>query len=194
MLAFALVFAIGVVLAVALIGRLAISMWGAIAIAAMAVTLGLSAVWIRFGGAASDLAVAFADDPTSATLTKAILADSPWYGSGPRSFENLVNLYQQPANLPVTTPSSAGAKIAIELGRPMLWIAIGATLLGIVALVRAALRRGRNSFYPALGAGCLLALLIEGVANSGMFTPAVSILGPAIVGLGLAQSTGRTSR
>ena len=38
----ALVFATGVVLAVPLINRLAISMWGAIAIAAIAVTLGLS--------------------------------------------------------------------------------------------------------------------------------------------------------
>ena len=76
----------------------------------------------------------------------------------------------------------------------MLWIVTGMTLLGIAALVRAALRRGRDSFYPALGAGCLLALLIEGVANSGMFTPAVSILGPVIAGLGIAQSTGRTRR
>ena len=94
----------------------------------------------------------------------------------------------------VTTASTAAAKIAIELGRPMLWILSGATLLVIVALVRGALRRGRDSFYPALGAGSVIALLIASFANAGVFTPAVSIVAAAIVGLGFAQSSGRTPR
>src|SRR5205823_10564577 len=77
---------------------------------------------------------------------------------------------------------------------PMLWILSGVTLLVIVALVRGALRRGRDSFYPALGAGSVIALLIASFANDGVFTPAVSIVAAAIVGLGFAQSSGRTPR
>ena len=192
---FSLAFALTVVLSVAFTRRLAIGNWGATAIAAIMLTVAIAIVSIRYGGRALDVMTAFSDDEALAAITRPILADAPWYGSGPRSFETLVNLYQQPADLMrVTTAATAAAKIAIELGRPMLWILSGVTLLVIGALVRGALRRGRDSFYPALGAGSVIALLIASFANAGVFTPAVSIVAAAIVGLGLAQSSGRTPR
>jgi len=57
-------------------------------------------------------------------------------------------------------------------------------------MLRGALRRGRDSFYPALGAGCLVALLIRGFADASIFAQAVSIIAAAPVGLALAQISG----
>ena len=94
----------------------------------------------------------------------------------------------------VTTASTAAAKIAIELGRPVLWTVVAAILLAAAVMLRGALRRGRDSFYPALGAGCLVALLIRGFADASIFAQAVSIIAAATVGLALAQSSGRTTR
>jgi len=67
-------------------------------------------------------------------------------------------------------------------------------LLATVVLLRGALKRGRDSFYPALGAGCLMALLLRGFADANIFAQAVSISAAATIGLALAQTSGRTSR
>ena len=92
------------------------------------------------------------------------------------------------------TASTAVAKIAIELGPPVVWMVVVATLLATAVLLRGALKRGRNSFYPALGAGCLLALLLRAFADAEIFAQSVSIIAAGTIGLALAQSTGRTSR
>ena len=63
-------------------------------------------------------------------------------------------------------------------------------MLAAAVMLRGALRRGRDSFYPALGAGCLVALLIRGFADASIFAQAVSIIAAATVGLALAQSSG----
>jgi hypothetical protein len=107
----------------------------------------------------------------------------------------LTNVYQQPSDLlRTTTALTAAAKIAIELGRPMLWTVAIIIVLAIVALLRGALQRGRDSFYPALGACCLITLLIRGFGDASIFAQVVSIVAAATVGLAFAQSRGQTTR
>jgi hypothetical protein len=46
----------------------------------------------------------------------------------------------------------------------------------MAVLFRGALKRGRDSFYPALEGGCLMALLIRGFAGARIFEHAVWIV------------------
>jgi hypothetical protein len=67
-------------------------------------------------------------------------------------------------------------------------------LVATAVLLRGALKRGRASIYPSLGAACLIAMLLRGFADANIFAPAVSIIAAATIGLALAQSSGRTGR
>ena len=190
-----LAFALAVLLTIAFIRRFEIGIWGAAAIAAIVLSVSVSVLWIRYAGRPLDLMTSFSDDDALVAITKRILADAPWVGSGPGSFEILANVYQQPGDpVRVTTASTAAAKIAIELGRPMLWIAAAPILFATAVSLRGSLRRGRDSFYPALGAGCLIALLIRAFADASIFAPSVSIIAAASAGLALAQSSGKTAK
>src|SRR5205823_4675938 len=81
------------------------------------------------------------------------------------------------------TAATAAAKIAIELGPPVLWTILAAILLATAVLLRGALKRGRASFYPSLGAACLIAMLLRGFADAKIFAQAVSIVAAATIGL-----------
>ena len=191
---FSLVFSVTVLLAIVAIRRFDIDIWGAAAIAAIVLTVSVSIVWIQYGRRAADLMTAYSDDTALVAITQRILADTPWFGTGSGSFQILANVYRQPSEAPVVTASTAAAKIAIELGPPVVWIVVAAILLATAVLLRGALKRGRDLFYPALGASCLMALLIRGFADANIFAQAVSISAAATIGLALAQSSGRTSR
>ena len=80
------------------------------------------------------------------------------------------------------------------MGRPMLIAILIAVVVGIIALLRGALARGRDSFYPAAGAGCLVTLAIEGFSDAALFSTAVAMMGAAAVGLAFIQHKSRTSR
>ena len=191
---FSLVFSVTILLAIVVIRRFDIDIWGAAAIATVVLTVSVSIVWIQYGSRAADLMTAYSDDTALVALTQRILADTPWFGSGAGSFQALANVYRQPSEASVVTASTAAAKIAIELGPPLAWMIVAVILLATAVLLRGALRRGRDSFYPALGAGCLMALLIRGFADANIFAQAVSISAAATIGLALAQSSGRSSR
>ncbi|OYU92184.1 MAG: hypothetical protein CFE29_05070 [Bradyrhizobiaceae bacterium PARB1] len=90
-------------------------------------------------------------------------------------------------NIPVV------ATVAVEMGRPFLWlIAILAVAWGAL-LLHAALKRGRDYVYPAAGAGCIAVLLISGLSNGGGLALAPSIVLSAVIGLAIAQSKGETA-
>ncbi len=191
---FSLVFSVTVLLAIMVIRRLEIDTWGAAAIAATVLTVSVSIVWVQYDRRAADLMTAYSDEAAAVPITQRILADTPWFGTGAGSFRILANVYRQPSDAPVVTASTAAAKIAIELGPPVILMLVAAILLATAVLLRGALKRGRDSFYPALGAGCLTALLIRGFADASILAQSVSIVAAATIGLALAQSSGRTSR
>ena len=91
----------------------------------------------------------------------------------------------------VTTASTAAAKIAIELGRPVLWTVVAAILLAAAVMLSGCTQtRPRFILSGPRGAGRLVALLIRGFADASIFAQAVSIIAAATVGLALAQSSG----
>jgi hypothetical protein len=90
--------------------------------------------------------------------------------------------------------ATAAATVAIELGKPMFWLISIAIVGYIFMLLRASLQRGRDSFYPAMGAGCLITLLLLSLNNVGLFGMATSLIAAAVIGLGIAQSRSRTAK
>lgn len=192
-LAFGLALALTTFLAVMAILYFRIGSWGALAIAMSVLATSVVLIWIQFGS--RDPMLAFSDDISLVDLTKRILSDANWIGSGAGSFEALSNIYRDSGDAlaPAIAPTAV-ARIAIELGRPMLWAIAILILLAVAGLLRAALRRRRDAYYPALGACCLVAMLIFVFGNAGILTPAASTIAASTIGLALAQSIGRTSR
>ncbi len=132
---------------------------------------------------------------TSATATdQAMLADAPLVGTGAGTFASLAPIYRGPNNSPSDIAPTAAAAIAIELGRPMLWLMAAAAVVAIVILLRASLRRGRNSFYSAMGGSCLVTLLLLAFINAGLLTIGAGLVAAAALGLALAQSKSRNAR
>ena len=59
-------------------------------------------------------------------------------------------------------------------------------------LLRGALQRGRDSYYPAAGAGCVIILMLEAFCDDSLFGTTVVICTMVALGLGFAQSVSRT--
>jgi len=172
------------------IGRLSSA---AIAVTALiiAVALVLSAV-----GRNSDPRLAFVKKtPAAIEMTELLLERTPILGNGAGTLASILPIYQTSADYTSSAGSeTTAARISIEMGRPVLWIAVFAAFAGIWLLVRGALERGRDNFYPAAGAACLISLLILGFINSGISGPGIGLLSAVIFGLGLAQSMSRSAR
>lgn len=177
--------------AVVLIRRLGFGRWGAGGIALPAVVLAAFLAASNSELRTKSFALAFAESPSSLTsMSQRILDDSPSMGIGAGTFASIAPIYRDidQRELPPTTAATA----SIEFGRPvsgiLVLIAIGAS----VVLFRAALQRGRESFYPAMGAGCLITLLFLCFINSGLLGMASAIIAPATLGLAFARSKSRT--
>jgi hypothetical protein len=76
----------------------------------------------------------------------------------------------------------------------MLLLIAMATAVAIIALLRASLQRGRDSFYPAMGGSCLVTLLLLAFVNAGLLATPVSLIAAATLGLAVVQSKSRTVR
>jgi hypothetical protein len=85
------------------------------------------------------------------------------------------------------------ATFTIELGRPMLWLLALVIAGSILIFLRAALLRGRDSFYPAMGGGCLVTLLLLIFMNAGLLGNATGLIVAVMFGVSIAQSKGRTA-
>jgi hypothetical protein len=121
-----------------------------------------------------------------------MLSDAKWGGSGAGSFEALLPIYRDTADsLEIPT---AAAIIAIEMGRPFLWICVIVALMGASTLFRRALLRGRDYVYSSAGAGCIIALLISLFANDGILGLTPSLMISVVCGLAFAQSKSASNR
>lgn len=180
---------------VMIIRRFRLGVWGLVGFAA-----GLLAVAFYFSsiqpiGHGKNVLLAFASSAASPSdISERVLKDAPLVGTGLRTFPAMAQIYREiddPQPRPVA--STAAANFAIELGRPMLWLIVVATLGFVVVFLLASLRRGRDSFYPAMGGSCLLTLLLLGFINAGVLGIAVGALTAAMLGLAIAQRKSRTA-
>lgn len=129
----------------------------------------------------------------SLALSQRALSDAPWVGSGVGTFGLLSRAYQDFGVAPALVPASTAISIAIEWGRPALVILLGFTVQFFLFALRGAVRRGRDSFFASGAAAAVILIVGESFLDSSLLNSAVQIIVAVLVGLGLSQSTGRTS-
>jgi hypothetical protein len=93
----------------------------------------------------------------------------------------------------LAVPPSTAVLIVIESGRLALVILAGFAAQLFFVTFRGAVRRGRDSFFASAAAAGILVVLCESFLDSSLSSLPVQIIVAVMVGLGLAQSAGRTS-
>jgi hypothetical protein len=180
---------------VVLVRRLGLGPWGIVAIAVPAIAIigFLASNEPRLRTA--NFALAFATDATASqiSMSQRILEDAPLRGSGAGTFAAIAPIYRDIEDrTAISEAPTAAATVAIELGRPMFWLIV-ATMAGVIyGLLRASLRRGRDSFYPTMGASCLITLLFLGFMNASVVGSAAAMIAAATLGLAIGQSKSRS--
>lgn len=184
-----------VIIAIVCIRRLALGPWG---IAAVLVSIAFFSIALVASGPslrATGPWLAFATEVPLPLLSTArhMLDDAPFWGVGAGAFGVIAPIYREFGDqFVLTEPPTAAAGIAIELGRPMLWLTLVAIVSAAAILLRASLRRGRDSFYPMAGAACVITLSLQSFMNSGTLGTSVALLFAPTLGLAFAQSKSQT--
>lgn len=193
-------FAVGcgiAVLAAALIVRyFGLGPWGISAVVSVALVVVIATVLFQSGGKNSDLMLSFATGASAQiALTQRILADTPWAGTGAGTFAAVLSIYRSIDELGtgVMAPAAMPA-IAVEMGRPFLWIIVLAATGFAISLLRGAARRRRDLFYSIAGASSVVTITLLGFGNAGLLSAPVGVIMAAIVGLAVAQSKSRAIR
>jgi hypothetical protein len=181
-------------LSIALIRRLGLGSWAALAIAVFAIAVAGLVAAREPGLRNKNLTLAFAESPASLTeLGQRILDDTPLNGTGAGTFAAIAPIYRDVDDrTALSTAPTAAAATAIELGRPMLWLIVATIVFSIFILLRASLQRGRDSFYPTAGASSLITLLFLSFTNAGVLGSAAAMIAAATLGLAIAQSKSRS--
>ena len=179
---------------VVLIRRLGLGPWGCSAIGSVTIVIAVSVVAMQPASRITALTLPLVPQVVSpSSVTERILAASPWTGTGVGTFATLIPIYRD-ADEVVTdySPPNVATKIAIEAGRPAVWTVLFIAIAAAAALFRGALRRGRDSFYSAAGAGCIVTLVMLSFTNVGMLQTTTSLLASAVLGLAFGQRLSRT--
>ena len=190
----ATIYGVAAVIAVAGIRRLRWGSWGLAAV----LVLGIGAAALLIASVpelrAQGIALAFvASSPaTLISASQRVLSDTAWTGTGAGTFAAIMPIYRQINDPPMSTPPNAVVALSIELGWPMVVLIVTVTLGATFTLLKASLERGRDSFYPAAGAGGLITVLFLSFINPGILGTAAAVIFAAVIGLAFAQSKSRT--
>jgi len=183
------------IVAIVCIRRFALGPWGITAILASVAFLSIALVASGPSLRATGALLAFATEVPLQSLSTArhMLDDVPIWGVGAGAFGAIAPVYREFGDqFVLTEPPTAAAGIVIELGRPMLWLILVAIGSAGVILLRASLRRGRDSFYPMAGAACIITLSLLSFMNSGTLGTSAALLFASTLGLAFAQSKSQT--
>jgi hypothetical protein len=129
---------------------------------------------------------------TSAAIGQ-MFADTRWFGSGAGGFATLGRIYQGDPEKLLVPPSTAAA-VFVDMGWIGIVVAIAIAASLSFRLIRGALARGRDSFFPSASAACVCLSLAESFAGPGLLQPAAILCLSVIAGLGLAQSVSQPPR
>ena len=138
---FALAFGVVAFVLAIIIRRFQLDIWGYLAIVATIVVVVVAAVAVWPGDRVPDLTLAFATSPQSPMvgLTRRILNETGWLGSGAGTFAAILPIYRDINELAAGNfAPTAAAAIAIEMGKPFFWAAITSAVALIVVLLRGA--------------------------------------------------------
>jgi hypothetical protein len=195
-LLFIVTFSLSILLAVVASRRIGLDVWGGTAIAVTAGIVVVAVIGSRPAISNVDLTLAFASKQPASLIstTQHILKDVPWTGTGAGTFASLHPIYQEAGDI-VADPvaPTAASNTAIALGRPMFWMTVITVMFAFFVLLRGALNRGRDSFYPAAGASSLLLLLFLSFCDNGILGMPVGICAASVIGLAFAQCTSRAT-
>jgi hypothetical protein len=188
-------FGLAVMLFIAIVRRFALSPWSSAILFAILVVMAVGIIIVRSQSNPSAGILGFATSATEQSLAVAqrALSDSRWLGSGVGTFGSLAGVYQDFGSTPVFEAPTTAVSIAIEWGWPALVILTGFAIQLFAFTFRGALRRGRDSFYPAAAAAGVAVVFCEAFCDPSLMHPTVAIITAVVVGLGLSQSAGRTS-
>lgn len=176
---------------IVVIRRLGLRAWEAALIAVIAlVVVGLIA-FANWGS--GDLTLRFASNAIAVPVAQSMLADTNWFGNGAGSFSSLLPIYRAIDAAELRVPTAAAAT-AIEMGRITMWLFLALGLGLFALLLRGALTRGRDSFFPTAGTAAALMLMIEAFSDASLFASAVTVIAAATIGLGLGQGESRTAQ
>jgi hypothetical protein len=131
--------------------------------------------------------------PETIALAGRILSDASWLGTGVGTFAVASRAYQNFDAAAVAVAPSTAVLVAIESGRLALVVLAGLAAQFFLYLFRGAIRRGRDSFFASAAAAGVLVIFFEAFLDSSLSSPAARIIVAVMIGLGLAQSAGRTS-
>jgi hypothetical protein len=180
-----------------IVRRFELGLLGVLAVIVPALGLALLLIAAHPAERNANLSLAFAGASSAPlqALSERMLDDLPVVGTGAGTFASLAPIYREMSDPPPgPTASTAAATLTVELGRPMFWFIVAAVVGGVALLSRASLRRGRDSFYPALGAGCLTTQLVLAFSNAGLMHSVTGFLLAVSLGLALAQSKSRVAQ
>jgi hypothetical protein len=183
-------------LGIVFVRRLGLGLWGGLAVALAGCALGVWIVADTMSEGRSDFTLRFVPPPSpSNAITERMLTGSRWIGTGAGTYHALVPIYREP-NDAVTDlqPPTTAAEVAVEWGRPLLWAGVLAAAVLAGMLLRAAMSRGRDSFYAAAGGSTVVALLILAFGNPGLFGTSDMIIVATVLGLAVAQSRSRMAQ
>jgi hypothetical protein len=166
--------------------------WSVGAAALIAVSMVVAGQW---GAGGAPLPIRFSgQSPSGLAATARMLADASWVGTGAGTFTMLQGAYRDVVDPVLAEPPTFAAGLTIELGRAAPWVAIALAGWAAALLVRGSLRRGRDSFYAAAAAGCLVVSVIAAFDDAGSRQPGTMVLTALVLGLGLSQRESRTAR
>lgn len=176
-------------ISVVAIRKLRLGSWGQCGISAAAVIALVGFFAANPPNRDVDLTLWFSNQPTTVIATAdRILSDASLAGTGAGSFEAVLPIYRDADLMQSITAPTTAALTAVEMGRPFFWGLVILAIAGACVLFRRALLRGRDYYYAACGAGCIIAVLIASFASAGISNLAASILASAVLGMAFAQS------
>lgn len=183
------------IIVVAAVRRLEVRSWPATILFGIVAAIALTIAIPRLQNASSPTIAGFATLATAESLSLAerAMADTPVLGNGVGAFRSLETIYRDFGAASVLQPPSTALGVAIEWGKPALLILVLVAIQLFVSLFRGAIRRGRDSYFAAAAAATVLVLLCQAFFDQGLLNATVQIVGAIMIGLGLAQSAGRTS-
>ncbi|MBW5439074.1 hypothetical protein FXB41_31230 [Bradyrhizobium canariense] len=130
--------------------------------------------------------------PEAITPAKHLLSDAPTWGNGLGTFR-LTSIAYREFGAALADPPSTAVLMAVEAGRLASAILAAFAAQFFLVSFRGAVRRGRDSFFAAAAAAVVVVALCESFLDSSLSNPTIQAIVAVMVGVGLAQSVGRTS-
>jgi hypothetical protein len=191
---FAMGCGVAIIAWIIVVRRFRLGVWGVAPFVVVVISVGLLVFTTHPIERGHSALLAFAPSSSPGGVSERMLKDAPVVGTGAGTFAALVPIYREIDDPPGSSVASTTvATFAIELGRPMLWLFVLATAASALLFLRAALQRGRDSFYPAMGGGCLVTLLLLIYVNAGLLGNATGLIAAVMFGLAVVQSKSRTA-